>query len=165
MFPFKSLLLELLWSSTASFEPQDQKQKPKLGFLRAWLWPSNAHMKLLPSSRDERWIKAESAVPKCVILASTAECVTTLPSKTRCSCSLRARHWGRAHKFTAQDSSAAWVTQTQFCLVVPFPDLNTPDLSMAHTHQVLPHTSFYFKYPSTPSDAFWGYLKTEARQN
>lgn len=195
MFPFKSLLLESLWSTTASFEPQDQKQKLRFGFLRAWLWLSKVPhaaeecgRETPASPRDEICIKAESALPKCAIFVKYSRVCDHSAKKTFCACPWRAPHWsprlppgqtlGTQSSFFRIThhplngwhccSHSSHTPGSQFCLVVPFqhPTGHPWPFNGPHSPSAS-HTSFYFKYPFAPNatDAFWDHLKTEGRQN
>lgn len=182
MFPFKSPLLESLWSTTASFEPQAQKQKPKLGFLREGLaltqqGPRAAEERGIETpALPQRWnmYKSWICTPQMCHFVKYSRVCGHCPLKTTL-CSLfestaldpRVGCTGAGADFRHTQSSLLRTSQqlgwhgcshsprTQFCLVVPFPDLNIPqgiaDPLSVHVHRELPRISFYFKSPFTPS--------------
>lgn len=131
MFPFKSPLLESLWSTTASFEPQAQKQKPKLGFLREGLaltqqGPRAAEERGIETpALPQRWnmYKSWICTPQMCHLVKYSRVCGHCPLKTtlcslfestaldpRVGCTGAGADF-RHKEFSAQDISAAWVTR------------------------------------------------------
>lgn len=126
MFPFKSSLLDSLWSTTASFESQAQKQKPKLGFLREGLaltqqGPHAAEERGIETPvLPQRWNMYKSWIcspEMCHFVKYSRVCDHSPLKNTLCllfeSTMLDPTGAGadfRHTEFTAQDISAAWRT-------------------------------------------------------